>query len=363
MFRKIAAPVLAGCICALAAPAYAQDRQTQPSETPAKKNDVTFDLGSSAPWYHVRGPRISGLYDSLKTGKLSFIYLTQPELGQKEANDFRALWNLPGRWLKGADVSAFAYRSPLRGFGTGIEASAGTKKAKVAGRVKAFADGMHYEELRVLTPHLDVSYGVQSDKGARMGYGYATVNWGKHDDTFSLGMDAGKTVWNNFSIERGRFGWFSMTGYSAAEETGGNWTTENYFGAGNNILRQWFSRDVDRFAPKQNIGPKERVDVLNFPTYLEFGDWSGEFRADRSRDVMFVNAGVGRTLTKVDGKLKGAKIGAGLGPEYASRDGRQVWKMGKELYAEVPVGSFSLSGYARIRENEGGFHVTLRKIF
>src|SRR3989338_11179506 len=111
MFRKIAAPVLAGCICALAAPAYAQDRQTQPSETPAKKNDVTFDLGSSATWYPLRGPRISGTYDMPKIGDISFIYLPSPETGSSQAPDFRALWNLPGRWLKGADVSAFAYRS------------------------------------------------------------------------------------------------------------------------------------------------------------------------------------------------------------------------------------------------------------
>src|SRR3989338_1263347 len=364
MFKKILAPALAGCMSVFSAiPVCAKNQEPQNSQAhaqPAQKNYVTFDLGSSAPWYHVRGPRISGTYGEPKLGSVSFIYLPVPEIGSQQAHDFRFLWNLPDRWTKGTDAAIFTYHSPARGFGAGIEASAGSKNLKVAGRAKAFEDGMNYGELKVLTPHLDASYGIQSEKGIKKGYGNATVNWGKWDDTFSLGMDANETVWNNFSLERSKFGWFSITGYGLDK---GNWTTENYFGARDNILRPWFSREVDRFAPKQNIGPKERVDILNFPSYLEFGKWSGEFRADRTGDTTFGSVGIGRAFTKEEGSMKGAKFGFGIGPEYMNKGGNAAWKLSKELYVEVPISSFTVSAYARFRQNEGGFHATLSRKF
>lgn len=356
--------------CALAmlsllAPAYAQDKveaKQQGVQKAAQKGQTTLEVGGEAPWYNVRGPRINFDYNS-KAGRFSGAYVPLSETN-KSAQDLHLIWQLPKRWT-GTDFSVRAIfeNSDTKGIGGGVGIEKGiSNSTSITGRVEGFENGTVYGEIKLLNKNLDLDFGLMRENGKTHPYGYFSINGGKWDDTFTLGVGPDKTVWNNFSAHREKWGTFSLNYYNPLAS---NWTIDVYI-ARSDVSTFWYERFIDRLVASNDINPKERSYILALPSYLTFGRWCGELRADRTGKDSFVNAGFGRTFTLGSGTLKGARFGIGAGVEYARKPGDVLWLPNGELFLELPFGrsgEYSVTAVKRFREREGSYYFSLARRF
>ncbi len=343
MSRRILSYVLGAVL--LAASAYAQDKEEK-----KPSGQVTAESGTAAPWYNVKGPRINFNLGT-DAGNLSGAYVPINE-NAKNGHDFHVMWEFPKFWQ--VTAKPVFEHSHTRGSGGGAIVTNDFGSFQISSHGEVFGDGTKYGEVKLLSKHFDVDAGLKKDGNAR-GYGYVTTNFGSHDDTVSLGYAPDGAFWNSFSFGRNRWGTLSMSGYNPGN---GYWTTDTFIGVGD-ITKFWYDRNIDRLVISNNVNPKERSFILAIPSYLTFGNWSGEFRAEKSNEKTFANISAGRTFTKREGKLKGAKFGLGSGVEYASR----AMHPSGEILLEVPFYGYIFSVQKRIRNEEGNFYVLLGRKF
>ena len=323
----------------LASPLYAQDK-------PCK---ASVETSTVAPWYNVNGPRVSIGCDNGKND-VSIVYLPVGEDGSA-SNDVQVKLN--SKLSESTIIGGQFERLDNAGIGGG-----GTfqkffdKDTSFLVRGIALSSGPKYADVKLLSKHLDLVAGARNFDGTTKGYGYATANFGKWDDTFTFGVDANKMLWQNFTFERERYGAMEITYYRPSS---GNWGMDVYSGL-DDVARPWFSREIDRLIANNDILPKPRTEILAFPSYLAFGKNAAEVRAESIGGKTFVNVNAGRNFG-----VKNLKLGLGSGIEYTRDHGENVWNPTGEVLVRVPFLGNDIMAQYRFRKNERGFYASVSR--
>jgi hypothetical protein len=372
MGRRLAAYIL-GALSLIPLVAYAQQTTQQGNQQNmqqstqqntqqnAQRGQVTLEVNASKmPWYNVAGPRLSFSYNDEKAGDFSGAYVPLSE-SYGSAQDAHLKWTLPRAWTGKLEITPILEHSDLRGLGGGVritrDLTGSANPIQLSIRAETFKDATTYGEVKLLgmlKNHLDLDVGAKHEKGKTNPYGYFTINGGKWDDTFTLGVGPDRTIWQDYSAERKDLGIMTINYYNPFT---GNWTSHTYFGKGG-VTKFWFSRFTDRLLANNDINPKERSHILTFPRCNTFAEYCAEFRAENTDGKKFYTITGGKRF-----KVKDINLGFALGFQHVNNTGRITNMPTGEVLLQFPLKNWTVSASYALRKAEGGYQFSITRSF